>query len=54
MDDDELAEDLRQAIGELVRAVRTADTMPPGRPPSSVTSTGAAHRPRPNSRTGVE
>ncbi|MFJ2958233.1 MarR family transcriptional regulator [Streptomyces sp. NBC_00669] len=30
MEDDALAEDLRQAIGELVRAVRTADTMPPG------------------------
>ncbi|MEV3986874.1 MULTISPECIES: MarR family transcriptional regulator [unclassified Nonomuraea] len=30
MDDDALAEDLRQVIGELVRAVRAADTMPPG------------------------
>ncbi|MDJ1134499.1 MarR family winged helix-turn-helix transcriptional regulator [Streptomyces iconiensis] len=30
MDDEALAEDLREAIGELVRAVRTADTMPPG------------------------
>ncbi|WP_433206335.1 MarR family winged helix-turn-helix transcriptional regulator [Nocardia sp. CA-107356] len=30
MADDTLAEDLRQAIGELVRTVRTADTMPPG------------------------
>ena len=30
MDDDALAEDLRQAIGELVRAVRVADTMPSG------------------------
>ncbi|GAA3560644.1 helix-turn-helix domain-containing protein [Nonomuraea rosea] len=27
---DELAEDLRQVIGELVRAVRAADTMPSG------------------------
>ncbi|MBS2548515.1 MarR family transcriptional regulator [Catenulispora sp. NL8] len=30
MDDYQLAEDLRLAIGELVRTVRTADTMPPG------------------------
>jgi DNA-binding MarR family transcriptional regulator len=30
MDDDVLAEDLRQAIGELVRAVRIVDTMPSG------------------------
>ncbi|MFF9279124.1 MarR family winged helix-turn-helix transcriptional regulator [Streptomyces griseosporeus] len=30
MDDDVLAEDLRQVIGELVRAVRTVDTMPSG------------------------
>lgn len=30
MDDDALAEDLRQTIGELVRAVRAADTMPSG------------------------
>ncbi|SED62236.1 MarR family winged helix-turn-helix transcriptional regulator [Streptomyces melanosporofaciens] len=30
MEDDTLAEDLRQAIGELVRAVRAADTMPSG------------------------
>ncbi|MFI9595520.1 MarR family winged helix-turn-helix transcriptional regulator [Nonomuraea sp. NPDC052265] len=30
MDDDALAEDLRQVIGDLVRAVRAADTMPPG------------------------
>ncbi|WP_194895848.1 MarR family winged helix-turn-helix transcriptional regulator [Catenulispora pinisilvae] len=28
--DDTLAEDLRHAIGELVRAARTADTMPAG------------------------
>ena len=28
MNDDALAEDLRQVIGELVRAVRVADTMP--------------------------
>ncbi|MFJ4655658.1 MarR family winged helix-turn-helix transcriptional regulator [Nocardia sp. NPDC088792] len=28
--DDALAADLRQAVGELVRAVRTVDTMPPG------------------------
>jgi len=27
---DPLAEDLRQAVGELVRAVRPVDTMPPG------------------------
>ncbi|RSO02431.1 MarR family transcriptional regulator [Streptomyces sp. WAC 06783] len=27
---DVLAEDLRQSIGELVRAVRAVDTMPPG------------------------
>ncbi|MFI0242637.1 MarR family winged helix-turn-helix transcriptional regulator [Streptomyces sp. NPDC016845] len=30
MDDDALAEDLRQVIGELVRAVRAADAMPAG------------------------
>ncbi|MDR6979051.1 DNA-binding MarR family transcriptional regulator [Streptomyces sp. 3330] len=30
MDDKRLAEDLRLTIGQLVRAVRTADTMPPG------------------------
>jgi len=30
MDDQQLAEELRQAIGRLVRTVRTADTMPPG------------------------
>ncbi|NJP95615.1 MarR family transcriptional regulator [Nonomuraea sp. FMUSA5-5] len=30
MDDDTLAEDLRQVIGRLVRAARAADTMPPG------------------------
>jgi len=30
MDDHQLAEELRLAIGELVRTVRTADTMPPG------------------------
>ncbi|MEU6389059.1 MarR family transcriptional regulator [Streptomyces sp. NPDC046939] len=30
MEDDALAEDLRQVIGELVRAVRAADTMPAG------------------------
>lgn len=54
MEDDALAEDLRQAIGELVRAVRTADTMPPERPPSSATSIAAARRPRPHSRTGAE
>ncbi|WP_406010541.1 MarR family transcriptional regulator [Streptomyces sp. NBC_00637] len=30
MDDHQLAEDLRLAVGELVRAVRPADTMPPG------------------------
>ncbi|MEU0227259.1 MarR family winged helix-turn-helix transcriptional regulator [Streptomyces sp. NPDC006284] len=30
MNDDVLAEELRQAIGQLVRAVRAADTMPPG------------------------
>ncbi|MFB7597073.1 MarR family winged helix-turn-helix transcriptional regulator [Streptomyces sp. NPDC056160] len=30
MSDDALAEDLRQAIGKLVRAVRFADTMPSG------------------------
>lgn len=28
--DDTLAEDLRRAVGELVRAARTADTMPAG------------------------
>jgi DNA-binding MarR family transcriptional regulator len=30
MVDDATAEDLRHSIGELVRAVRAADTMPPG------------------------
>ncbi|WP_077797859.1 MarR family winged helix-turn-helix transcriptional regulator [Streptomyces sp. JHA26] len=30
MDEDTLAEELRQSIGELVRAVRTVDTMSPG------------------------
>ncbi|MEU7040769.1 helix-turn-helix domain-containing protein [Streptomyces varsoviensis] len=30
MDEDALAEELRQSIGELVRAVRGVDTMPPG------------------------
>ena len=30
MDDRQLAEELRLTIGELVRTVRTADTMPPG------------------------
>ncbi|MFF3193902.1 MarR family winged helix-turn-helix transcriptional regulator [Streptomyces sp. SCPE 10] len=30
MDEDALAEELRRSIGELVRAVRTVDTMPPG------------------------
>ncbi|MFD7136640.1 MarR family winged helix-turn-helix transcriptional regulator [Streptomyces sp. NPDC059894] len=30
MDEEALAEDLRQSIGELVRAVRVGDTMPPG------------------------
>ncbi|MGV9559457.1 MarR family winged helix-turn-helix transcriptional regulator [Streptomyces sp. NPDC003401] len=30
MDDDQLAEELRLAIGQLVRTVRTADEMPPG------------------------
>ncbi|AEW98066.1 MULTISPECIES: MarR family winged helix-turn-helix transcriptional regulator [Streptomycetaceae] len=30
MDDDALAERLRQTVGELVRAVRVVDTMPPG------------------------
>jgi DNA-binding MarR family transcriptional regulator len=30
MDDVALAEDLRRTIGELVRVVRRADTMPPG------------------------
>ncbi|MFJ8544785.1 MarR family winged helix-turn-helix transcriptional regulator [Streptomyces sp. NPDC093586] len=30
MDEDTLAEELRQTIGELVRAVRTVDTMSPG------------------------
>ncbi|MEU8171095.1 helix-turn-helix domain-containing protein [Micromonospora sp. NPDC049004] len=30
MDVDALAEELRQSLGELVRAVRAADTMPPG------------------------
>ncbi|MGV9698782.1 MarR family winged helix-turn-helix transcriptional regulator [Streptomyces sp. NPDC003470] len=30
MDEDALAEDLRRELGELVRAVRTGDTMPTG------------------------
>ncbi|WP_121711104.1 helix-turn-helix domain-containing protein [Streptomyces sp. E5N91] len=30
MDEDALAEELRRSIGELVRAVRAVDTMPPG------------------------
>ncbi|AZS84065.1 MarR family winged helix-turn-helix transcriptional regulator [Streptomyces griseoviridis] len=30
MDEDALAEALRRSLGELVRAVRTVDTMPPG------------------------
>ncbi|TQJ46384.1 MarR family transcriptional regulator [Streptomyces sp. NBC_00080] len=30
MDDNQLAEELRQTIGQLVRTVRAADTMPPG------------------------
>ncbi|BCJ37751.1 MarR family transcriptional regulator [Actinocatenispora thailandica] len=30
MGEDALADELRQAIGQLVRAVRSADTMPPG------------------------
>ncbi|GAA2597535.1 MULTISPECIES: MarR family winged helix-turn-helix transcriptional regulator [Streptomyces] len=30
MDEDALAEELRHSLGELVRAVRTVDTMPPG------------------------
>ncbi|MEV0264722.1 MarR family transcriptional regulator [Streptomyces sp. NPDC050617] len=30
MDEDALAEELRQSVGELVRAVRGVDTMPPG------------------------
>ncbi|MEV8087451.1 MarR family winged helix-turn-helix transcriptional regulator [Streptomyces nigra] len=30
MHEDALAEELRRSIGELVRAVRTVDTMPPG------------------------
>lgn len=30
MTDDALAEELRQAIGHLVRAARTVDTLPPG------------------------
>lgn len=30
MDDDALAEELRQSLGELVRAVRAVDAMPPG------------------------
>ncbi|AWE54228.1 MULTISPECIES: MarR family winged helix-turn-helix transcriptional regulator [Streptomyces] len=30
MREDALAEELRRSIGELVRAVRTVDTMPPG------------------------
>ncbi|MEU4892553.1 MarR family transcriptional regulator [Streptomyces sp. NPDC044780] len=30
MDEEVLAEEVRQSIGELVRAVRVVDTMPPG------------------------
>ncbi|MGQ4511650.1 MarR family transcriptional regulator [Streptomyces sp. DW26H14] len=30
MDADALAEELRQSLGELIRAVRTVDSMPPG------------------------
>ncbi|WP_320775879.1 MarR family winged helix-turn-helix transcriptional regulator [Streptomyces sp. CRN 30] len=30
MNEDALAEELRRSLGELVRAVRTVDTMPPG------------------------
>jgi DNA-binding MarR family transcriptional regulator len=30
MDDDQLAEELRLIVGQLVRAVRAVDTMPPG------------------------
>ncbi|MFJ6431622.1 MarR family winged helix-turn-helix transcriptional regulator [Streptomyces sp. NPDC091416] len=30
MDEDVLAEELRRSLGELVRAVRAVDTMPPG------------------------
>ncbi|MFI2645145.1 MarR family winged helix-turn-helix transcriptional regulator [Streptomyces sp. NPDC018610] len=30
MDEDALAEELRQTLGELVRAVRAVDAMPPG------------------------
>ncbi|WP_252541338.1 helix-turn-helix domain-containing protein [Streptomyces sp. RO-S4] len=30
MDDKQLAEELRLTIGQLIRSVRTADTMPPG------------------------
>ncbi|MEU2246937.1 MarR family transcriptional regulator [Streptomyces sp. NPDC019224] len=30
MNEDALAEELRRTVGELVRAVRTVDTMPPG------------------------
>ncbi|MCX4729013.1 MarR family winged helix-turn-helix transcriptional regulator [Streptomyces sp. NPDC090052] len=30
MDEDALAEELRRSLGELVRAVRAVDTMPPG------------------------
>lgn len=30
MDEEVLAEELRRSVGELVRAVRTVDTMPPG------------------------
>ncbi|WP_086866237.1 MarR family winged helix-turn-helix transcriptional regulator [Streptomyces viridochromogenes] len=30
MHEDALAEELRRSLGELVRAVRTVDTMPPG------------------------
>lgn len=42
MDDNRLAEDLRLTIGQLVRTVRTADTMPPVRPPSWDIWTAAA------------
>lgn len=47
--DDTLAEDLRRAVGDLVRAARTVDTMPAGRRPSSATSTAAARTRPPNS-----
>lgn len=42
MDEDALAEELRRSIGELVRAVRAVDTMPPAKPPSSDSSTATA------------